>query len=37
MKASILIVEDNPTEASILTECLQKSGFDALSVTTAKL
>ncbi len=34
--ASVLIVEDSPTEASILTECLQKSGFDVLNVTTAE-
>jgi len=33
---SVLIVEDSPTEASILTECLQKSGFDVLNVTTAE-
>ncbi|NEP78254.1 MAG: response regulator [Okeania sp. SIO3C4] len=36
MKASILIVEDSPTEASILSQCLQQSGFDVLSVTTAE-
>jgi twitching motility two-component system response regulator PilH/chemotaxis family two-component system response regulator PixH len=32
----ILVVEDNNTEAKILTECLQKSGFHVLSVTTAE-
>ena len=33
---SVLIIEDSPTEASILTECLQKSGFDVLNVNTAE-
>ncbi|WP_413161769.1 response regulator transcription factor [Capilliphycus salinus ALCB114379] len=34
--AHILVVEDSNTEAKILTECLQKSGFNVLSVTTAE-
>ncbi|ERT08908.1 response regulator [Lyngbya aestuarii BL J] len=34
--AHILVVEDNNTEAKILTECLQRSGFHVLSVTTAE-
>ncbi len=34
---SILIVEDNATEASLLVGCLQSSGFHVLSVTTAEL
>lgn len=33
---SILIVEDSATEASLLVDCLQKSGFDVLTVTTAE-
>ncbi len=36
IKGSVLIVEDSPTEATILTEFLQKSGFDVLNVTTAE-
>ena len=36
LKGSVLIVEDSPTEATILTEFLQKSGFDVLNVTTAE-
>ena len=35
-KGSVLIVEDSPTEATILTDCLKKSGYDVLSVTTAE-
>ncbi|MGD1808388.1 response regulator transcription factor [Dapis sp. BLCC M126] len=35
-KASVLIVEDSPTEATILTDCLKKSGYDVLNVTTAE-
>nr|WP_293109319.1 response regulator [Okeania sp. SIO2F4] len=35
-KGSVLIVEDSPTEATMLSECLQKSGFDVLNVTTAE-
>ncbi|MEB3282677.1 MAG: response regulator [Lyngbya sp.] len=34
--AHILVVEDSNTEAKFLTECLQKSGFNVLSVTTAE-
>ena len=33
---SILIVEDNATEASLLVDGLQKSGFDVLNVNTAE-
>lgn len=33
---SILIVEDNATEASLLVKYLQSSGFDVLYVTTAE-
>jgi twitching motility two-component system response regulator PilH/chemotaxis family two-component system response regulator PixH len=33
---SILIVEDSATEASLLVDCLQKSGFDVLNVNTAE-
>jgi twitching motility two-component system response regulator PilH/chemotaxis family two-component system response regulator PixH len=32
----VLIVEDSQTEASILTECLRQSGFEAQNVTTAE-
>ncbi|MGL5081115.1 MAG: response regulator transcription factor [Microcoleaceae cyanobacterium] len=34
--ASILVVEDSATEAKLLTDYLQKSGFKVLSVTTAE-
>ena len=34
--AHILVVEDSNTEAKILIECLQNSGFNVLSVTTAE-
>lgn len=34
--ASILIVEDNASEASTLIQCLQKSGFEVLNVATAE-
>lgn len=34
--ATILIVEDSPIEAQLLTDCLQQSGFDVLKVTTAE-
>lgn len=34
--ASVLVIEDSAIEATILTECLQKSGFDVLNVTTAE-
>ena len=33
---SVLVIEDSVTEASILTKCLQESGFDVLNVTTAE-
>lgn len=33
---SILIVEDSATEASLLVDCLHKSGFDVLNVNTAE-
>ncbi len=35
-KGNVLIVEDSPTEATLLTDCLQKSGYDVLNVTTAE-
>jgi len=35
-KGNVLIVEDSPTEVTILTDCLKKSGYDVLSVTTAE-
>ncbi|MGB3508087.1 MAG: response regulator [Microcoleaceae cyanobacterium] len=34
--ASVLVIEDSVTEASILAKCLQRSGFDVLNVTTAE-
>ncbi|MEL7035876.1 MAG: response regulator [Cyanobacteria bacterium J06592_8] len=34
--ANILVVEDSNIEATILTNCLQKSGFQVRSVTTAE-
>ncbi|MGB3535812.1 MAG: response regulator [Microcoleaceae cyanobacterium] len=33
---SILIVEDSVTEASLLVDCLQKAGFNVLTVNTAE-
>ncbi|MDE5069629.1 MAG: response regulator [Trichodesmium sp. St16_bin4-tuft] len=35
-KGSILMVEDSQTEATFLTECLKKSGYEVLNVTTAE-
>ena len=35
-KGSVLIVEDSPTEATLLTDYLKKSGYDVLNVTTAE-
>ena len=33
---SVLIVEDSATEASILVDCLQRSGFEVLNINTAE-
>lgn len=34
--ATLLIVEDSPTEAQIITSCLEEAGFTLLKVTTAE-
>ncbi len=34
--ANILVIEDSAIEAKLLTDCLQKSGFHVLNVTTAE-
>jgi CheY-like chemotaxis protein len=33
---NVLVVEDSATEAQLLSNCLQQSGFQVLSVTTAE-
>jgi twitching motility two-component system response regulator PilH/chemotaxis family two-component system response regulator PixH len=33
---SVLIVEDSATEASVLVDCLQQSGFEVVNVNTAE-
>ena len=33
---TLLVVEDSATEAKILTDCLQNSGFSVISVMTAE-
>lgn len=34
--ATVLIVEDNPIESKLLSDCLQQSGFEVMKVTTAE-
>lgn len=34
--ATLLLVEDSPTEAQIITSCLEGAGFTLLKVTTAE-
>lgn len=34
--ATLLIVEDSPQQAEIISDCLQKSGYTVLLVTTAE-
>jgi two-component system, chemotaxis family, response regulator PixH len=34
--ATLLLVEDSPTEAQIITSCLENAGFSLLKVTTAE-
>ena len=34
--ATLLLVEDSPTEAQIITTCLESAGFSLLKVTTAE-
>jgi twitching motility two-component system response regulator PilH/chemotaxis family two-component system response regulator PixH len=34
--ATVLIVEDSPIEAKLLSDCLQQSGFEVMQVTTAE-
>lgn len=34
--ATLLLVEDSPTEAQIITSCLENAGFSILKVTTAE-